>query len=178
MAPGLQERLESRVAGRAVISALIVVSLAAVVITNMPDSRLRREGLRAAQPYLEATGLDQSWRVFAPAPRRTSYVLLARVRYTDGSLAVWRPPAGGDLAGTYWDYRWRKWIENVIQDRRREALRRAVVPYIARQMRRPGRTPTTVTLIEQSQELRSPGAPGPDAGPWRRDVLLSTPVTG
>ena len=44
------------------------------------------------------------------------------MRYDDGSVAVWRPPAGGDLVGAYWDYRWRKWLENVTEDAEREAL--------------------------------------------------------
>ncbi len=177
MAPHLQERLESRAAGRILISVLIAVSLCAVGITNLPDSPLRRHGLSVALPYLEATGLDQNWSLFAPEPRRTSLRLLARVRYEDGSTAVWTPPAGGDLAGAYWDYRWRKWIENVTVGPRRESLQRAAVPYIADQMRRPGKSPTTVTLVEQAQELRAPGARGPDAGPWRSYVLLSTPVS-
>jgi len=176
MALRLQERFERAPAGRALISAFLVVTLAAVAVTNLPESRLRREGLKAAQPYLEATGLDQNWRVFAPHPRRTSLRLLARVRYRDGAVGVWRLPAGGDLVGAYWDYRWRKWLENVIQDSRRKDLQRAAAAYIAREMRRPGKIPARVTLVERAQDLRPPGSRGPDAGPWKQYVLLSTRV--
>lgn len=65
----LQERLEARPAGRVLISAFLVVTLAAVCATNLPESRLRREALKPAGPFLRATGLDQDWRVFAPDPR-------------------------------------------------------------------------------------------------------------
>jgi hypothetical protein len=172
----LQERLEARATGRAAISVFLVVTLAAIAVTNLPESYLRRQGSQAAQPYLEATGLDQSWRVFAPEPRRTSLRLAARVRYLDGSSAVWRPPAGDDVIGAYWDYRWRKWLENVTQHPRRERLQRAAVGYIADRMRRPGKEPTTVVLVQSSQDLRPPGASGADAGPWRREVLVSATV--
>jgi hypothetical protein len=178
MAAGLQERLEARKAGRVLISALIAVSLLAVGLTNLPDSPIRREGLKVAQPYLEATGLEQSWKLFAPQPRRASLRLLARVRYLDGSVAIWRPRSGNALTGTYWDYRWRKWVENLSQGTRAETLRAAAAPYIARQMRRPGKAPTTVTLIEQAQVLRPPGARGSEVGPWESRVLVSAPVGG
>ena len=118
----LQELLEARPGGRLLISAFILVTLAAVCITNLPESRLRRDAMKAAEPFLGATGLDQNWRVFAPDPRQTSLRLEARVRYANGSSAVWRPPTGDDLVGAYWDYRWAKWLENVTQDANREVL--------------------------------------------------------
>jgi hypothetical protein len=173
MAPPLQERLESRPAGRLLISALLVVTLGAVCATNLPESRLRREALKLAEPFLHATGLDQDWRVFAPDPRQTSLRLEARVRYDDGRVAVWRPPAGGDLAGAYWDYRWRKWLENAIQDANRSVLWKPAALFVAREMRRPPKVPRTVTLVRRWQDLRPPGAPGPAAAGWKRYAFYS-----
>ena len=109
-----------------------------MVVTNLPESLLRRKLSKVADPYLKATGLDQNWRIFAPNPRQTSLRLEARVRYDDGSVVVWRPPAGGDLVGAYWDYRWRKWLENVTVDPEREALWRPAAMFAARQLRRAG----------------------------------------
>jgi hypothetical protein len=164
---GLQERLESRPAGRLLISAFLAVTLAAVCVTNLPESRLRRDAMKAAEPYLGATGLDQNWRVFAPDPRQTSLRFEARVSYADGSVATWRPPAGDDFVGAYWDYRWRKWLENAVQDANRRVLWRPTALFVAREVRRAGSAPRAVTLIRRWQDLRPPGSPGPDARRWK-----------
>ena len=164
----LQERLETWPAGRLLISVFIVVTLVAVCATNLPESRLRREVLKPGDPFLRATGLDQDWRVFAPDPRVTSLRLEARVRYEDGSVATWRPPTGGDLAGAYWDYRWRKWLENTTQDANQKILWKPAAQFASREMAGPRRVPRTVTLIRRWQDLRPPGAPGPHAGPWNQ----------
>jgi len=145
----------------------LVVTLAAVCVTNLPESKLRREAMKPAGPFLRATGLDQDWRVFAPDPRQASLRLEARVRFDDGSVETWRPPGGGDLVGAYWDYRWRKWIENTIQDANRDVLWRPAAAFAADELAGPGQVPVRVTLIRRWQDLRAPGAPGPDAHPWK-----------
>jgi hypothetical protein len=177
MKEGLQERLDSRPAGRFLISGFVVVTLAAVCVTNLPESRLRRDASQVAAPYLEATGLDQSWRLFAPDPRQTSLRLEARVRYSDGSVALWRPPSGGDVVGAYRDYRWRKWLENAIQDARREVLWRPAALFAAREMRRPGKAVRTVTLVRRWRDLRPPGAAGPDRRRWRSYPYYTLPAS-
>ena len=138
-----------------------MVTLTAVCVTNLPESKLRREAMKAAGPYLRATGLDQDWRVFAPDPRQASLWLEARVRYDDGSVATWRPPGGGDLVGAYWDYRWRKWIENTTQDANRDVLWRPAAAFAIDELSRRGRTATRVPQIRSWQDLRAPGAAGP-----------------
>jgi hypothetical protein len=168
---GLQERLESSPAGRVLISAFLVGTLAAILVTNLPESRLRRDAMKAAEPYLIATGLDQNWRIFAP-PRRTGLRVRARVTYRDGTVATWRPPSGDDLVGAYWDYRWRKWLENVTQDANRKLWRPAAL-FAARELRRPGKVPRRVTLIRSWQDLRPPGKAGPDRRPWKSYAYYS-----
>jgi hypothetical protein len=163
----LQERLESRPAGRLLLSVFLVVTLAAICVTNLPESHLRREALEAAGPYLNATGLDQNWRVFAPDPRQTSLRIEARVSYEDGSMRTWRPPAGGDLVGAYWDYRWRKWLENATQDANREVLWEPAAMFAVDELSRAGSAPREVTLIRRWQDLLPPGTPGPDARRWK-----------
>jgi hypothetical protein len=171
-----QERLESSPAGRLVISAFLVLTLAAVLVINLPESRLRRDAMKAAEPYLIATGLDQNWRIFAP-PRRTSLRVEARVTYEDGSVAIWRPPGGGDLLGAYWDYRWRKWLENVTQDVNRKVLWRPAALFAARELRRPGKVQRSVTLIRSWQDLRAPGRAGPDRRRWRSYAYYTVPAS-
>src|SRR5688500_7244480 len=107
MTTGFQERIESSRAGQMVLSLFIAVTILAIGLTVMPDSLLRREVSKVTDPYLKATGLEQRWRIFAPSQRPFSLRLEAQVRYDDGSIAIWRPPAGGDLVGAFWDYRWR-----------------------------------------------------------------------
>jgi hypothetical protein len=143
------------------------VALAAVCVTNLPESKLRREAMKPAGAFLRATGLDQDWRVFAPDPRQASLRIEARVHFDDGSVATWRPPAGGDLAGAYWDYRWRKWLENTIQDANRDVLWKPAAAFAVDELGRAGRTAVRVTLIRRWQDLRAPGTPGLDAAGWR-----------
>jgi hypothetical protein len=156
----LSERLEASRGGQLVLSAFVVVVLACIVVANLPESHVRREGLRAAGPLLRASGLDQDWRIFAPDPRRASIALEARITYADGSTVRWRPPAGGPLVGAYWDYRWRKWMEHVLFDARAAELWPDVAAFAARQVARPGRRPAHVTLWWTRRPLAAPGAPG------------------
>ena len=167
MTTRLQERIESSAAGQIALSLFIAVTLAAVIVTNLPESLLRRNLSKVADPYLKATGLDQNWRIFAPHPRQTSLRLEARVRYEDGSVVAWQLPAGGDLVGAYWDYRWAKWIENVTQDANRRVLWRPAAEFVAAELSDEGRTPQSVTLVRRWQDLRPPGADGPDRARWR-----------
>ena len=154
------ERFEASPVGRALISAFLVVTLVAIVVTNLPESHLRRQVGRVAEPYLHATGLDQAWRLFAPEPRRFTIGLRASVTYADGSGDTWRPPAGGDLVVGYWDYHWQKWQEWVMDVRHRD-LWRPAAEFVAREHARRGRRPVRVTLVRLTSRNLPPGG-GPD----------------
>lgn len=171
----IQERFEARRAGRLLISGFLLATLAAVVVTNLPESHLRGEAMRVAGPYLVATGMDQDWRVFAPDPRRASIELHARVTYADGHVAVWRPPAGDNLVGSSWDYRWLKWVENAIQDVRSNTLWRPAALFVAEEMSRQGTRPISVTLVRRWRDLPSPGAAGPAPG-WKSYAFYDLPL--
>jgi Family of unknown function (DUF5819) len=173
----IQERLETGRAGRLLISAFLLATLAAIVVTNLPESSLRGEALRVAEPYLNATGLDQDWRVFAPDPRQASIEVQARVTYRDGSTEIWRPPSGDDLSGAYWDYRWRKWMENAMQDGRRHQLWRPAALYVAREMSRGGARPAAVTLVRRWRDLARPGAAAGER-PWQSQDFFRIAVGG
>jgi hypothetical protein len=151
------------------------VTLVSVVATNLPRSELRRDILRAGAPYLNATGLDQSWALFGPEPRRFSIALRARLRYPDGTLETWRPPAGGDLIGGYWDYHWQKWQEWVL-DERHGRLWRPAAEFVVRHRARRDSRPKRVTLLRLTTVNRPPGR-DPDRGPtvWRPYYSLRLP---
>jgi hypothetical protein len=167
-----QARVEATVVGRTLISVILVLTLAAITVTNLPDSIVKRTLLVVGGPFLGATGLDQNWGVFAPDSRRSVLSLVARVRYADGSTAVWRPPEGGPALGAYWDYRWRKWAENVMTLGGDAAgLQRPAAVWIARNMQRPGKRPALVELATRSYELPPPGAREPGPRGWREDIF-------
>ena len=171
--PSPQERLEATRLGRALISAFLAVTVACLVATNLPRSGVRRDVMRAAGPYLNATGLDQSWALFAPEPRGFTIGLRARLRYADGTVDTWRPPAGTALLGNYWDYHWQKWQEWVL-DAGHRRLWRPAAEFVARERARAGRRPTRVTLIRLTTPNNPPGR-GPDHGPvlWRPYYTLA-----
>jgi hypothetical protein len=174
-APSLQERLEGSGFGRALISAFLLVTVASLVAVNLPDSKLSRKLLRVDGAYLNATGLDQTWGVFAPDPRRASIDLYARVHYANGSTQTWRMPSGGALIGSYWDYHWQKWLEFVVDDNHAD-LWKPAAEFIAGDRDRPGRRPVRVTLVRLTSFNRPPGH-HPDHDPRVASAYYSLSIT-
>jgi hypothetical protein len=171
----LQERFENSAFGRALISTFLAVTLAGMVVANLPQSKLRRDGLRVGGAYLNATGLDQSWRLFAPEPRRQSLALSARVEYASGGTRTWRLPRGNALIGSYWDYHWQKWLEFVLSNRHMN-LWKPAAEFIARDSDGPGRRPVRVTLIRATSYNRAPGQ-HPDHNPRITSAYFSLRIT-
>src|SRR3989442_9942640 len=112
----------------------------------MPQSKLRREALRVARPYLNATGLDQNWEVFAPEPRRESIALHALVDFTDGSRQTWRIPSSNPVTGSYWQYHWQKWQDWVL-DEHLQRLWAPAAAVIAPDPDPPGAPPPRLTPV-------------------------------
>ncbi|MDQ6749153.1 MAG: hypothetical protein M3Z33_00120 [Actinomycetota bacterium] len=150
---------------RLAISVFLVVSLVFMVATNLPGSKLREKLLVPGDPYLVALGLDQNWAVFAPDPRREVLDVVGRVTFADNTTRVWRFPRSGPLIGSYWDYRWRKWLEWVTADAHRGDLWDPAARYIARQEDKPGRRVKRVTLVRSFYALLPPGTNEGDRGP-------------
>ncbi len=153
------------------LSALIVVTLIAIVVSNLPSSELRAQLLRPAQPYLNATGLDQNWAVFAPDPRRVVIDVSALVKFDDGRTANWRFPHEGSLIGAYRDYRWRKWEEYLISPSNARLWKPAAL-WAASQEARPGHRVARVTLLERYALLAPPGVT-PTVGPDQQRTIYT-----
>jgi hypothetical protein len=160
------ERIEQSPAGRVLLSVFIVVVLIGIVVVNLPASKLKSKASDATEPVVNALGLNQNWDVFAPDPRRESIALEARVTFTDGSHETWHPYVGGDLVGSYRDYRWGKWVENVRLDRNRK-LWRGTAGWVARRASHEDRRVRRVVLVRRWREVQPPGAPV-SQGPWRQ----------
>lgn len=174
---GLQLRLETSSTGRALLSGLILFTLAAMLISNLPASELRRTGMKVFDPYLDASGLHQNWNLFAPDPRRATLQLEARIRFEDGSRTIWHPPVGDPFVGVYRTFRWRKWAGNVLSSSNKELLE-PTADWIARMHAENGKVPVEVVLVKRSYVAPPPGSGKPAKQPWRETVLLTVKYEG
>lgn len=172
----LQERLERSPAGRRLINGFIALTLALVLTWNLPMSEVRRLVLPVARPVLNATGLTQSWRMFAPDPPRQSTELVARILYSDGSLATWRPPEGGPVLAGYRTYHWRKWASAARTKGNRE-LWEPAARWIAANHDSAGRRTVRIDLVSRWRALLPPGTDTADA-PWQQRTLYSLEIQG
>jgi hypothetical protein len=155
----LQERVEATVAGRALITGVILLVLIGLAVWNLPSSKLHDDLLPVVRPYMNATGLDQNWAIFAPDPRSQALQLKAILTYDDGVTSeVVGAPTGDVVIGPYRFYRWSKWVENVRSDALM-SLWKPTAEFIARQHQRNGRLPVRVTLVRRWYDITAPGAP-------------------
>ena len=160
------ERFEASTRGRALLSAFLVIALAAIFVVNLPASKLRSTASDATGPVIDVLGLNQNWSVFAPDPRRESIGMEARVTFADGRHETWRPYVGGNLVGHYRDYRWGKWVENARLDQNRK-LWPGLAAWVARHAEDDGGARVRkVALIRRWRELEPPGAAS-NEGPQR-----------
>jgi hypothetical protein len=144
-----QERLERTDIGRVVISAFLVLTLVSLIALNLPwqyDSKLKRELRRVAWPYSKATGVQQTWSVFAPNPRASTLRFSARVRFADGSHVDWRPDYGDPYIGEFAGEHWLKWVEASTQPGYGAFIGRSAATWLARRFSTPRRRPVEVTF--------------------------------
>lgn len=165
--PSVQQRLEASVAGRRVLSVLLVATLVAVALWNLPDSALRAETLPTIQPYVNTVGLDQRWDLFAPDPPRRSSQVIARIEYADGSLNLWEAPRTD---------RWRKWMTILITRGDQGAWERTAA-WIAAHHDSGGRRVVRVELVQRWQDLQPPGT-GQVVAPQQQAVFYTYDVPG
>ena len=171
-----RQRFSESVLGRSVLSALLVFTLAAMLISNLPDSQLRRSGLKVVNGFLDVTGLHQNWNLFAPDPRRITLELEAHVIYDDGAEVVWQPTLGDPIFGVYASFRWRKWASYVVNRSNASGLWSETADWIARTHVVDGRYPNQVVLIRRSYLAPEPGR-GTTQPPWSEQVLYRAHYT-
>jgi len=142
----VQQRLESSCVGRVLLSIGILVVLGGILTWNLPTSELSRKTQPAFQRFMLASGLDQTWSLFAPDPPTTELNLRARILYDDGAERTWEVPKGDPFLGAYWDYRWLKWGETISAGADAQQWL-PTAAWIARQESDAGRRPRSVTLV-------------------------------
>lgn len=157
------------------ISVLIVLVLLGMLASTAPRSEIKNGLLDLTRPFLLATGLDQTWGVFAPSPPQMSNEVIARVDRADGTVGVYTL-VGGDGVTEYWDYRWRKYGEQLWQEQSAEQERAAFARWFAQQDSAAGHEPSRVTLVRVVRP-NLPAGPGPDTGPSQDIPFFTTPVS-
>lgn len=165
-----QERIETSPYGRAIISAFIAFTLIAMLVSNLPSSELKDESTPMVESFLDVTGLSQNWNLFAPDPRNSTLRLAARMTYPDGTTVEWHQPQSDPIVGPYRLYRWRKFANNILSDRR-AGLWPDFAAWLARNNRRDGAQPIEVVILRQFHYAPEPGSGGQGRPPWREDVL-------
>ena len=173
----LQQRIESNPTGRGMISGVILFTVFAMIISNLPASTLRRTAFPTVKPLLDMTGLGQNWNLFAPNPRRSTLRLQARIDFSDGTSSVWRTPISDPYVGAYRAFRWRKWASYVVSDSR-AFLWPPTARWLASIHARDGKTPVRVTLFLQFYYAPKPGTGDMRQPPWKEEVLYSTTNLG
>lgn len=159
---------------RIMITIFVVVTVGAVLVQNMPDSTIKEGLVTVARPYLNASGLDQSWSIFSPNPRARSVYVLARIERVDGSVSF-RPLPTSTGPASYWEYRWRKFGERLSRSDG-QALRRPYAEWVVDQDRRAGGEPVRVTLVRRTARNLPPG-PGVDARSFVDEDFYTAPVS-
>ena len=166
----IQARLERDPLGRALLSGFLLLVLGALLVSNLPSSELKSEAMPAFEPLIDATALTQNWNLFAPDPRNSTLRLAARMTYPDGVTLEWHQPESDPIIGPYRAYRWRKFANNLLSDRR-SFLWPDVIAWLAREHRRDGQAPERVVLLRQFYFAPAPGSGDRTRPPWREDVL-------
>ncbi|MDT5014042.1 MAG: hypothetical protein QOD39_202 [Mycobacterium sp.] len=152
------QRFERSVAGEVVISALVTVVVLIGVLWNLPNSDLKRSLTPTLRPIAAATGLQQTWQMYAPDPISGLEDMQVRVRMADGSERVWRFQRGDRVVGPFTWYRWQKLKEQVIRD---PASRPGLAHWVVRQLTTPAERPVHVQMMFRNELLPPPGKAGP-----------------
>ena len=157
----IQERLESSVAGEAVVSGIVVMVLLIGVVWSLPSSTIQRSITPSIRPAALAFGLDQSWGVFAPNPPRSATAIEVHVLVDeDATQRTWRPPHGNSVYGQYSWYRWQKLKESVLNPAS-GFDRSDFVHWVVREITDPNEHPTYVEVVERIDTLPPPGSSAP-----------------
>ncbi len=150
----IRPRLQSSRFAEAGISGLVVVVLLTGVVWSLPDAEVKRRLAPVLQPVASATGLEQSWRMYAPEPPRRQEFLDVRVTMANGMQRMWTNPRGDRVLGAFAWYRWQKVKENVVQD---PASRVGVAHWIVHRLTGAGERAVRVQMILRTESLPAPG---------------------
>jgi hypothetical protein len=151
----VQERVERTPVGQGVISGLIVVVVLTGVVWNLPASTIKRQTMTVVYPIGIATGLGQSWEVFAPNPPRQNDHLEVVVTLAGGRDVVWNLPHGDPVVGHYSTERWHKLREYLMKT---PSLRQTFARWVAEDVAGRQGDAVRVRIVVRSVTLPPPGS--------------------
>jgi len=128
---------------------------------------------RFTRPYMEWSGLDQKWNLFAPEPLTTNGYLVAQITYRDGQKKDWKFPAPEDY-GYYRRYfmdRQAGWNYETLGKNSNAALWPDAARYVARLNNQPNNPPVTVVLVRHWAYIAKPMSGQPE--PWHENTLFT-----
>ncbi len=150
---------------RATISAFIVFTVLAVVLTNNSEFAVNNAILKPVMTlfdsYARWTRLEQRWSLFSPEPRRYIVQYVFHIRFRDGSTTVWQrpaPPKWGFFA-RYYVSDWQKFdtASNRMED---PALWPDLATWVARQFPNSKNPPVEIQLVARLADTPAPSANG------------------
>ena len=151
------ERFERTLIGEVVISTLVTVIVIVSVTWSAPDSALRRTAFPRLQPVAEASGLDQSWYMFAPDPYRRLETVEVRATTVTGRTRLWTFPHGNVINQFSW-YHWHKLKELAVKH---PEIRADVSRWAAHQVTTSSDYPLRIEMVLTWRSLRPPGVAHP-----------------
>ena len=160
--------MERSTAGKTLISVVAVGIILIGLIWSMPESPIKRSVVPLVRPAAIATGLDQSWSVFAPDPPRSLNTFEIHVLMDDQSMRPWTVPRGNPIWGHYSWYRFQKLKEWVLMPNSGINMG-DFVHWVVREVTEPGEKPVLVELVSKVESLPPPGS---DAEPTVEFHLL------
>lgn len=166
-------RLKGSQFAEAAISGVIAVVLLIGVVWSLPDAEVKRRLASVLRPVASATGLEQSWRMYAPEPQRRQEFLDVRVTMANGVERMWTNPRGDRVLGEFAWYRWQKVKENVVHD---PASRVGVAHWVVHRLTGAGERAVRVQMILRTESLPAPGThESPTGG---EEILFDENFTG
>lgn len=166
-------RFEVSPFGEVVMSGLAVLVLLIGVVWSLPDAEVTRRLTPVLQPLATATGLEQSWRMYAPDPPRRQELLEVRVTMAHGGRRVWTIPRGDRVVGAFAWYHWQKVKENVVQY---PASRADVAHWIVHRLTGSSERAVRVQMILRTESLPPPGSH--DSPTRGEEILYDETLTG
>jgi hypothetical protein len=136
------------------ISALVIVAILIGVVWNLPVSAVKQTAAPTLYPIAAATGLQQSWSMYAPNPLVELENLEVRVSMADGSVRTWLWRKGDPVIGPFRWYRWQKLKEQLV---RQPNGRADFVRWVVREVSEPADRPVRVEMLLHRNALPPPG---------------------
>jgi hypothetical protein len=152
---------------RGAISVFLLFHLVAITCWALPANFWMTNAVRElVRPYMQWSGLFQSWDTFAPNPPTANSFVRALVVMQDRHLHVWAFPRMEELSfsESYRKERYRKFVE-VLQLPSNAALWPDVAKHIARLFNSPAGAPDKVILVQYQSEIPSGNAREPTPKP-------------